>query len=341
MRRVFLFGAFVYFFISSFAQVVEKQCFKVMSYNVENFFDCVDDSLTNDAEFLPGGMRGWNYEKYQTKQNHIGQVIASVGGWNPPAIVGLCEVETTKCLNDLTQYSGLKNLHYRFVHHESPDLRGVDVALLYRPGLFKIINERVISIHFPNAPASKTRDLLYVSGKVPTGDTLHLFVCHFPSRLGGELESDDKRTFVASVLRGAVDSIYAVSKAPNIIIMGDFNDYPDNESIRSVLGAVPPEGEISTRTLYNLMYAYHRSGKGTHKQAGEWGALDQIIVSGNLLNVGNRFSLLPADAHIYEAGFLLEPDEKGLGSKPFRTYVGMKYNGGYADHLPVYADFWY
>jgi len=341
MKVIFLFAMAAVFVVSASSQNADDKAFKVVSYNVENLFDCVDDSLTNDAEFLPGGMRGWNYEKYQRKLNNIGRVITAIGGWNPPAVIGLCEIESCKCLYDLTRNSGLKNLNYKFVHHESPDLRGVDVALLYRPDKFKVLTERPLSIHFPDAPNSKTRDLLYVSGQVPTGDTLHVFVCHFPSRLGGELESEDKRLFVASVLRHAVDSIYKLDISPNILIMGDFNDYPDNESMKTVLGARVPDENTNPGFLYNMMYDFHKNGKGTHKQAGEWGALDQMIVSGTLLNTKNKFSLSLSDVHIFDAEFLLETDEKGLGKKPFRTYVGMKYNGGFADHLPVYADFKY
>jgi len=165
----------------------EKHNFKIVSYNVENYFDCVDDSLTDDKEYLPSGLRAWNTTKYKKKQTNIGKVICSIGGWETPALVGLCEVESEKCLSDLTRYAGLKNLKYKFLHHESPDARGVDVALLYQPYLFKPIHNEAIHINFPHYPEIKTRDILFASGIVPSGDTLHVFVCHFPSRLGGEL----------------------------------------------------------------------------------------------------------------------------------------------------------
>lgn len=324
------------------SQTYEKRCFRIMCYNVENYFDCIDDSLTNDAEYLPGGMRAWNNDKYQKKQANIAKVITAVGGWDAPSLVGLCEIESEKCMWDLTRYSGLKNLKYKFLHHESPDARGVDVALLYQPDMFRPVHDEAIRINFPSAPHSKTRDLLFASGVVPTGDTLHVFVCHFPSRLGGELESEDRRMFVASVLRNKVDSIFANNPKPNIIIMGDFNDYPTNNSMLEVLKALPPNGgDISKQTLYNLMYPIHKSGKGSHKYEGEWGALDQIIVSGNLLNAMGGFYTLETDAHVFDADFLLVDDDKFLGKQPFRTYTGMKYQGGFADHLPVYVDFWY
>lgn len=340
--RIFLIIFICFIFVSPiFSQNHEKQCFKVVSYNVENYFDCVDDSLTNDAEYLAGGMRGWNYAKYLKKQANISKVITAIGGWDAPAIVGLCEIESEKCLRDLTRFSGLKNLKYKYLHHESPDARGVDVAMLYQQAMFKPIHNEAIGIHFPDAPQSKTRDILFASGIIPTGDTLHCFVCHFPSRLGGELESEDHRIFVASVLRLKVDSIFAKNSHPNIVIMGDFNDYPTNESILNVLKAVPPTEKSLNSSLYNLLFPIHVAGKGSHKHEGEWGALDQIIVSGNLLNPQNSIFTLVSDAHVFEADFLLVNDEKYLGKEPFRTYNGMKYQGGFSDHLPVYVDFWY
>ena len=331
------------FFVVSMirAQTPEKQNFKIMCYNVENFFDCVHDSTTNDKEFLPTGIRAWNYAKYQKKQANIAKVISAIGGWDAPALVGLCEVESDKCLFDLTHYSGLKNFRYKFLHHESPDPRGIDVALLYQPDQFKPIHDQAIGIHYPNAPGSRTRDVLFVSGIIPTGDTLHVFVCHFPSRLGGEMESEDKRVFVASVVRQKVDSLLTAHPHPNIVIMGDFNDFPTNASLLEGLKAKPLTDSISTRNLYNLMYKLHSEGKGSNKHLGDWGALDQMIVSGNLLKSSNSISTKQSDAHFFNADFLLENDNVYLGKQPFRTYAGMKYAGGFSDHLPIYTDFWY
>lgn len=327
------------FFCSLLAQ--QKQNFKIICYNTENYFDCVDDSLTDDSEFLPTGMRGWNYTKYQKKQANISKVISAIGGWDAPALVGLCEIESEKCLFDLTRYSGLKSFKYRYLHHESPDVRGVDVALLYQPAQFKPIHDEAIRINFPNEPAAKTRDILFAKGIIPTGDTLHVFVCHFPSRLGGELESENRRIFVASVVRSKVDSIFAVVNAPKIVIMGDFNDYPTNKSMLEALKAKPLEDNLSEHFLYNMAYKLHVEGKGTNKHLGEWGALDQMILSGSLLQPAKTIFTLQADFHFYEADFLLENDNAYLGKQPFRTYVGLKYHEGFSDHLPIYADFWY
>lgn len=328
------------FFASAVISQVEKKDFKVVSYNVENYFDYQHDSLKLDQEYLPGGIRGWNSQKYHAKQNHISQVIAAIGGWNPPTIVGLYEVENEKCMYELTNYSPLKNLKYKYIHYESPDARGIDVAMMYQSDMFKPIKSFPISINFPD-DVYKTRDLLYVSGKIPTGDTLHLFFCHFPSRLGGELESEDRRSFVASTLRSKVDSIFETNLEAKIIIMGDFNDYPSNISIEKTLGASQLSDSIRSNKLYNLAFALQEKGIGSHKFEAEWGMLDQIIVSGSLLNPEKKIFTTQSDMHVFNADFLLLDDEKYLGKKAFRTYNGMKYQGGYSDHLPVYVDLWY
>lgn len=341
MRKIYLIFIGLILHCALSAQNNEKRSFKIMCYNVENFFDCVDDSLTDDREFLPTGMRGWNTTKYQKKQANIGKVITAIGGWETPALVGLCEIESKKCLYDLTRYSGLKNLRYKFLHHDSPDARGVDVALLYQPSMFKPFHDEAIRINFPTAPTTKTRDILFASGVIPTGDTLHVFVCHFPSRLGGELESDEKRMFVASVIRAKVDNLFTSNQCANIVIMGDFNDYPTNKSMTEVLQAKPLTNNNPAKELYNLVYKMHTEGKGSNKHNGEWGALDQMIVSGNLLNNNAKLFTRQNDVHFFDADFLLEDDKAFLGKQPFRTYVGMKYQDGFSDHLPVYADFWY
>ncbi|MDR1654236.1 MAG: endonuclease [Prevotellaceae bacterium] len=321
-------------------QNYERERYRIVSYNVENYFDVVNDSATIDEEFLPDGARRWNFSRYKTKQMRIGKVLAAIGGWNAPQIVGLCEVESRKSLVDLIRYSGLKSFGYQFVHYDSPDARGVDVALLYRPRQFKLINSKPVHIHFPNAPEIRTRDLLLVTGNVPSGDTLHIIVCHLPSRLEGELESENRRIFVAQTIRNQVDSLIDTYKKPNIIIMGDFNDYPDNKSITQVLKAESPSATPQSNKLYNLALPLHRAGKGTYKHSGQWGMLDQFIVSGNLLNTENDFYTQQADANVFDEKFLLEKDAAGLGTKPFRTYNGFAYNNGYSDHLPLFVDFW-
>ena len=231
-------------------------------------------------------------------------------------------------------------MRYEIVHRESPDPRGIDVALLYKPDKFRVISEKFYQVKNPQTGSIRTREVLYAAGIIPNGDTLHVFVCHFPSRLGGEMESEDKRLAAAAVVRERVDSLFSVTADANIIIMGDFNDYPTNKSISEVIGAKPLTQNVSATDMYNLFYKYHNDGKiGTHKFGGEWGVLDQMIVSGNLLNKEKNIYTYQENIKIYDADFLLEDDRKFLGKKPFRTYIGFKFNGGFADHLPIIVTF--
>ncbi|MDR3327054.1 MAG: endonuclease [Prevotellaceae bacterium] len=309
-----------------------------MSYNVENLFDTKDDSLYNDSEYLFGGIRGWNYERYRQKLSNIAKVIVAVGQWRAPAIVGLCEIENGNVLKDLIYKTGLNNIGYRFIQYDSPDARGVDVAMLYLPEFFKPLSSRPIRVVFPNS-TSTTRDILYVCGIINHTDTLHVFVNHFPSRLGGELESAGRRETAASVLRSAVDSVFVANSNAAIVIIGDFNDYPDNASITKTLNAIDLGKNIVPSQLYNLTYQIHQQGKiGTYKHNGEWGMLDQIIVSGALINNSLRTTVLPSTVAVFAPDWLLE-DDKTVGLRPFRTYIGMTYNNGYSDHLPVFVKF--
>lgn len=319
---------------------VEKKCLTIVSYNVENYFDTDDDPNKNDEEYLVGGLRGWNKSKYLTKQSNISKVISTINGWTPPAIVGLLEVESDKALRDLTKYAPLKNLKYKYIHYESPDRRGIDVALLYQSDQFKPFHHEPIEIVFSDT-TYKTRDLLYVAGTIPNQDTLHVFLCHFPSRWGGELESENRRVEVAQILRNKINHLFDTYERPYIVVMGDFNDEPTNNSILNVLKARKLANEVKEKELYNLSFPFVEKGKGTHKYQGEWGMLDQIIVSGNLLSPSQQTFTTTKDMHIYSPDFLLENDEAHLGKKPFRSYLGMKYNGGFADHLPVYLNIWY
>lgn len=311
----------------------QAQEFSVMFYNVENLFDCEDDSLKNDEDYLEGGMRAWNFSKYRRKLNNISKVIVSASEWDSPSLVGMCEVESDRALYDLTRTTGLKNLGYSYVHYESADARGVDVALLYRTMDVKLIRSDTLCVSFPDSPKSKTRDVLFAAFIVQGVDTLNVFVCHLPSRLGGETATDEKRRIVAGRIRKKVDDLLHINAGSNILIMGDMNDYPDNNSMRDVLKAKHPDDAGTDGDLFNLMYPMHLKGDGTHKYEAEWGALDQIIVSNALKNGKGRF--VSKSANIVKLPYLLVEDGKFFGMKPFRTYEGVKYAGGYSDHLPV------
>jgi hypothetical protein len=312
---------------------------RVMFYNVENFFDVLDDSLTADDEYTPKGMRAWNNNRYQRKINNISKVVIRVGGWEPPELIGLCEVENRFVLANLVGFSPIKNFGYKVIHRDSPDPRGIDVGLLYLPDKFTPLETQYISIRFPFDQLARTRDILYVKGVVLKKDTIHLFVNHWPSRFGGYSATVPKRQYVASVLRQKVDSITQAQPEAKILIMGDFNDEPTDASITEVLKVKNDSLNLVKGDLYNMMTGAGCNWKrGTIKDKEVWICIDQFIVSASMLK--NRYGLhtTPHSVKIMDAPFLLQNDDTWFGQKPFRTYFGAKYTGGFSDHLPIYLD---
>lgn len=306
--------------------------YKIMFYNVENYFDCRHDENKNDQEFLPGGIRGWNNKKYNRKTINIAKVIAAAGGDRFPALVGLAEVENDSCLIKLTKHSPLSNAGYSFVHFESPDIRGIDVALLYNPYIFQPYSENFYRVEFPFDEGKKTRDILYVEGLIAGRDTLSVLVCHLPSRWGGELETEKYRRYAAGQIKCIADSILGARKHADIVIMGDFNDTPENKSLREDLSVYAPKDSLKKGgVLYDLMIPFAGTNGGTHKYKAEWAVLDHIIVSSNLLKKITEYGIV-------NKKFMLQNDRKYFGKKPYRTYSGMKYIAGYSDHLPVFAE---
>lgn len=301
--------------------------FTLVSLNCENLFDCEHDSLKNDMEWLPEGVNHWTRSRYWQKLNNIGQEIIACGeteeGWILPDLVALCEVENDSVMKDLTRRSLLRNARYEYVMTDSPDPRGVDVALLYSPFSFALLNSRTIQVE-PLKDMHPTRDILYASGMVASGDTLHVFVVHAPSRSGGERETRPHRMQVARQLCVAVDSIRSLSSSAKIIIAGDFNDYGHVASLQM----------LSEHGLADIsLSAKGKNGaKGTYRYQGEWGSLDHVFVS---QTVKERLK----DIRIFDAPFLLEKDIKYGGEKPRRTYLGPRYLGGFSDHLPLVARF--
>lgn len=343
MRKVLLWAFLLCCSCLAYGQHKDSLTLRVMSYNVENLFDYEHDSLKNDYEFLPKAERKWNRKKYKRKLNAIASVITAVGRWEAPALVGLCEVENERALTDLTKYSKLRRQGYRYVMTNSPDERGIDVALLYQPGSFRLLETQSIPVELPGGDA--TRDILHVVGQLQNLDTLDVFVCHFPSRSGGEKESELKRMAAAHILKQAVDSLVALRHDAKIIMMGDFNDYPENRSIREALAAedaYPTQSSYSADKLYHLLAgnARGRHDYGSYRYRGEWGFLDHMIVTGNLLQASSNLYTVPGQADVYRAKFLLEPDTRYGGDYPHRNYSGVKYSKkGYSDHLPIFADF--
>jgi len=314
--------------------------YRVMFYNVENLFDTKDDPEKKDEEFTPDGTRYWSNYRYNQKLNNIYKVIVAIGEWDLPQLVGLSELENRGVLEDLLNNTPLYKTDYKIIHFEAPDLRGIDVGLLYRSDYFTPILEKAISVEWPKTvKAGPTRDILYVAGLTNTNDTLHVFVNHWPSRWGGQMETEGKRMHVAKLVKKETDSIFRVNPNANIIIMGDLNDYPTDRSILEVLKAQTEYDKIKPNKLYNTSYYLEQEKKlGTHKYNGQWGILDQMIVSGGLLDTTSTVSCTLEDSHVFNADFLLEPDDKYTGKRVNRTYIGFKFHGGYSDHLPIYLD---
>lgn len=302
-----------------------QEPFRVMFYNVENLFDTKDDTLKNDHEFLPEATRKWNYFRYKDKINKIARVIISTGKDNIPDLVGLCEVENNSCLLDLIKYSPLREAGYRYVMTHSPDERGIDVALLYQRGTFKLLEKQVIPVPLERLRKSPTRDILHVAGQVISGDTLDVFVCHMPSRSEGEKRTEPYRLFASQILKSSVDSLMKIRQHPYLLVMGDFNDTPHKPSV----------SQLNEVGLINMMD--DKSG-GTYQYRGKWEILDQFLVSESLSNDNGRIHTVKDQSFIIRYPFLLEEDDKYGGEKPYRTYHGMKYQGGYSDHLPIAID---
>jgi len=257
---------------------------------------------------------------------------------SPPTIIGMAEIENSNVLKQFCYRSPLNKYGYRYVHYDSPDVRGVDVALLYLPDRAKIKYSEPVRVVFPFEPHTNNRDILYVVAQFSNGDSLHLFINHWTSRYGGYAPTVRKRNYYAEVLRHKTDSILHKSPNANILIMGDFNDYPTDESLAEVLSAANPAENSSDSKLYNLMLPIQgKNNMGSHKQEDFWGCLDQIIVSKPLLNNGNSIQIKDGEAFVFMKEFMIEPDEKYGGYKTFRTFLGPRYIGGFADHLPVFV----
>ncbi len=324
--------------ISSAQAVGSAKSYRAMFYNVENLFDSFDDSLTNDQEFTPKGERHWTWEKMNKKLDGIYKTIVAVGGWEPPIFVGMCEVENGYMLYRLTHETPLLKFDYGIVHRESPDPRGIDVGLVYRKDLFDVKETRFFRVSFPDEPNRKTREILYTCGVVAGTDTLHVFINHWPSKYGGELESNSGRLAAATTLKQKVDSIKIFYPNARILIMGDFNDEPESTPLVEGLQVCLDTSAKCPSGLINISAILKAKGQGSYKYQGVWGMIDQIIVSESLLNSKHKLYSSPSNASVFRASFLLEPDESFVGDKPFRTFAGFKYHGGFSDHLPVYID---
>lgn len=332
-----LIATFVLFLaIQSQAQEKQYRVGCIAFYNQENFYDTIKDPTINDNDFLPDGPYHWNSERYQKKLDHMSTVISQIGSElfpGGPAIIGISEVENERVVKDLVNTPKLKASGYQYIHYDSPDHRGIDVALLYRPAFFKVTNTRSVRLYMASDTSFKTRDQLVVSG-IYDGEPLHIIVDHWPSRFGGEKKSLPNRMAAAKLTKSIADSILKTDRNAKIIIMGDLNDDPTSPSLSKGLGAKGDRQDVGPKDFFNTMYQLFKEGNGSLAYHDTWNLFDQIIISEPLLNAkSGTYKFLKAK--IFKAEFITQQDGQFKGY-PLRTYVGTTYQGGYSDHFPTY-----
>ncbi|MFN4080107.1 MAG: endonuclease/exonuclease/phosphatase family protein [Saprospiraceae bacterium] len=309
-------------------------------YNLENLFDTVKSPNTNDEEYLPNSRLKWNTEKYVSKQRNMAKVVSQLATEKTPdgvAILGVAEIENRKVLEDLVAEPELKARNYQIVHYESPDPRGIDCAFLYNPKYFRLTGSRSVNVPLidPVSGDQRTsRDIIYMAGELD-GEMIHLMVGHWPSRRGGEKNTEWARIACARKCRELADSICAAQPGAKIFIMGDLNDDPTSKSLVEGLKARKSAKDlINDCDLYNPMYAMYKDGNGTLAYRDAWSLFDQIIISRPLVHKDAGGWQMHRSV-VFRQPWLLQAGGAFAGY-PFRTFVGDAFINGYSDHLPVY-----
>lgn len=308
-----------------------KKNITVAFYNVENLFDLKNEPGKRDGEFTPAGSKKWDEKRYQKKLHDLARVLSSINKNELPEIIGLAEVENKHVVEDLANTGDLKTGNYEVIHFESPDFRGIDCALMYRPDEFKPLFSAPVKVTFANDPDYVTRDILYVKGKIKGNENLHIFVNHWPSRIGGLDKTEPKRLQVAAILKSKIDSVLESNPGANIVVMGDMNDEPQNKSLFEVLGAKLPDSDAG---LVNLMLPDDLKNLGTYNYRNNWNMLDNLVISKTLLDK-KGFVCTAKKGFIFRQSWMEYTNSKGQVS-PNRTYGGPNYYGGVSDHFPVY-----
>ena len=312
---------------------VKVEMSSVGFYNVENLFDTIDNENL-DEEYLPGGANKWGTMKYNSKLKRMSYAISQIGLDQTPmglAILGVSEIENRGVLEDLVKQPDIANRSYQIVHYDSPDRRGIDVGLIYNPRLFTVTNSKSYRLYTDDT-RFLTRDQLMVSGYL-MGEKIHLIVNHWPSRSGGEERSRPKRNAAAGLTRSIVDSLYKVEPKARIIVMGDLNDDPMNESCAVILGAKKNAEDVGPKDLYNVFWKTLEKGTGTLSYNDQWNLFDQIIISPELIN-GDKKNLRFWKSEVFYRNFLIQQEGRYKGT-PLRTHGGGVWLDGYSDHLPT------
>jgi endonuclease/exonuclease/phosphatase family metal-dependent hydrolase len=337
MRKILLFTAAILLINIVLAQ--EEKSYEticVAFYNVENLFDTINQPDVEDIEFLPESEKKWGTKRFDAKIKKLSTTIAEIGKdftGEPPAIIGLCEVENRSVIEDLANTEALAKYDYGIEHYDCWYYRGVDVGLMYRRDYFEVTHSVSYKLQFSELPDLSTRDQLLVSGLL-LGEPVHFIVLHYPSRRGGEKRSRPLRIEAAELTKHIVDSLQNIDKNAKIIIMGDLNDDPINESVKKVLNSHGDKDNLKEDELYNPMANLFKKGIGSLAYRDSWNLFDQIIITPSLIK-DDYSNWTFYKAFIYNKPFLMQKEGRFKGY-PFRTFVGNTYQGGYSDHFPAY-----
>lgn len=312
---------------------------RLCELNTENFFDTQHQPGHEDTEYTQKGAKRWGLKRYWTKQQNMAKLLISMGDNRPPDIIALTEIENDSVINDLCRRSLLRRVGYKSIMTHSNDSRGINVALLYQPETFKPVSCDTIRMK----PELQTRDILHVAGRLVNDDTIHVYVLHLSSRVGGN-KAKRNREYECRQLMDHINGIRSNATNAKIIITGDFNDTPTSPLLTQTLRAELLTADLHTphdTCFYNLSanHSTQHGISGTYKYNNKWETIDQCIVSGNLLLTSSKTRTSHDDFKIWAPDFILETDEEDLKLKPFRTYNNYKYNGGFSDHLPIIVDF--
>ncbi|MDO5570733.1 MAG: endonuclease/exonuclease/phosphatase family protein [Bacteroidales bacterium] len=319
-----------------YSQEKKVNVYGVAFYNLENLFDTINNNGNYDLEFSPQGDKQWNGAKYNSKLKNMASVFKEMAGKfipQGPAVYGVVELENRSVLEDLVNQKSIKEWHLQIVHYDSPDKRGVDVALIYNPRLFKVLSSATHNLYLSKNPNFRTRDQLVVTGLLG-GAKVSVIVNHWPSRLGGESSSSYLREAAASLTKHIADSLFRDDPNGGIIIMGDFNDDPTNKSLKEVLGGRKEISQTEKSDFYNTVWPIFDRGIGSLAYNGSWNMFDQILISNNLLGKDENDPLKFWKAEVFNKPFLTTEEGEYKGY-PKRTFSSGVFINGYSDHYPV------
>lgn len=311
-------------------------------WNLENLFDTIDDPNINDEAYLPNGEMEWTEDRLDKKMFNLARVIRAMNDGNGPDILGVCEVENHAVLDSMIN-KFLPDLKFKTAYLESPDNRGIDNGLIFKAEKFKLLNVQADTVYLSDG--WPTRLIFGANLLSNENKKITVFVNHWPSRRGGQIESEPNRIAAAQTLRNSVDRIFQTDSIANIFIIGDFNDDPVDISVLETLVAHPVKCDSlnldyeikSGGELFNLSYEAYEKGEGSYKYRDTWNMLDQIIISESII-IGDDFNYICNSFQVFKPELIVTRSGQYEGT-PFPTYGGRRYLGGYSDHFPVIAKY--